>query len=445
VKLLAIGFAVCIAGSAVWTAWETPVRADNQPVGSEPCVTAMASDVDDLEKQRLGLEQAVATSKLQVDNLASTDGASERLERAKQDLQANQTLLIEFLYKIECSRPDMERTDEVLRGTPAVLTMSLFYATNRRPTGSTQLENFYGTDDTRTLAYGTTTVSLPSSHKPGELELPSLWKLEWKSNPERHFQVKAVTPLDLAEARNLIGSNLSNARAKSLLIFVHGYNVNFVEASYRTAQLAYDLRFRGLAMFYSWPSAGSVGGYLHDEESAQLAKTTFDQMLDEISSLPFQDIYIVAHSMGNRLVGGALADRVRDKKDVGKIREIMLAAPDINVEIFKSEIAPGLAQLMTARKTIYASSSDVALKASNVIHGFPRVGDTKVGVFVYPGFDTIDATGAAPLMRSFGHSYVLDSTVVLNDVEDVIMWRRPLTDRILRPLGVDPNLYWGLR
>jgi esterase/lipase superfamily enzyme len=405
----------------------------------------MASNVDDLEKQRLALEQAVAASKLQNDELASTGATSERLERAKQDLQANQALLIEVLYKIECVRPDMERTDEVLRGTPAALTMSLFYATNRRPTESRQLDNFYGSGDTRTLAYGTTTVSIPSSHKPGELELPSFWKLEWKSDPERHFQVKAVTPLGAAEARNLMGSQLSNARAKSLLIFVHGYNVNFVEASYRTAQLAYDLRFRGLAMFYSWPSAASVVGYLHDEESTQLAKTIFDQLLDEVSALPFEDIYIVAHSMGNRVVGGALADRVRDNKDVGKIREIMLAAPDINVEIFKSEIAPRLAQLLTARKTIYASSGDLALKASGVFHGFPRVGDTKVGVFVYPGFDTIDASGAAPLMRSFGHSYVLDSTVVLNDVEDVIMWRRPLAERILRPLGVNPNLYWGLR
>jgi esterase/lipase superfamily enzyme len=198
-------------------------------------------------------------------------------------------------------------------------------------------------------------------------------------------------------------------------------------------------------MFYSWPSAGKTAGYLHDEESAHLAISIFDQLLDDLSTMNFEEVYIIAHSMGNRVVGGTLAERVKNRKDVSKVKELMLAAPDINIEIFKTEIAPFLASLTTTRKTIYASSQDIALKASNVAHEFPRVGDVTGGVFVYPTFDTIDASAAAPLLRSFGHSYVLDSTVVLNDVEDVILWHRPLSDRILRPLGIAPNLYWAIR
>ena len=201
-------------------------------------------------------------------------------------------------------------------------------------------------------------------------------------------------------------------------------------------QLAYDLRFPGVTMFYSWPSAARTAGYLHDVESTQLATGIFDKLLDDLSALNFEDIYIVAHSMGNRVVGGALANRVRDGRDVSKLREIMLAAPDINVEIFRSEIAPRLAGIVTARKTIYASSRHIALKASSVVHDFPRVGDTKSGVFIHSGFDTIDASGAAPLMRAFGHSYVLDSAVVLNDRGRCLNWRRPLSERILMPLGI---------
>jgi esterase/lipase superfamily enzyme len=152
----------------------------------------------------------------------------------------------------------------------------VFYATNRQPTGNSEPSKFYGTADTRELAYGRTSVSIPSAHKIGELELASLWRLELNPNANRHFVLKSVVPLGIAEAKQQIAAGLRIASAKSVLIFVHGYNVTFSEAALRTAQLAHDLRFPGIAMVYSWPSAGQSSGYLHDEESAQLAKSQFD-------------------------------------------------------------------------------------------------------------------------------------------------------------------------
>jgi hypothetical protein len=55
---------------------------------------------------------------------------------------------------------------------------------------------------------------------------------------------------------------------------------------------------------------------------------------------------------------------------------------------------------------------------------------------------TIDASKVAPLARSFGHSYILDSATVLNDIEDVVVWQRGITERSLIPFGVAPNAYW---
>jgi esterase/lipase superfamily enzyme len=422
-------------------------QASTEFITSEPCQAVAGLSREDLEKRRLDLEEAVASMKVQVDVLASTEvgASSEALKRARQELDGNQVSLIDILYQLECFRSDLQRTVEAVRGGEAALSITVFYATNRRPTGSSEPRNFYGTGDTRQLAYGTTSISIPTAHKPGELELPSLWRFERNPVPGRHFLVQSVTPLDSTDARRQIVTALRTARSKSLLIFVHGFNVSFFDASLRTAQLAYDLRFPGIAMFYSWPSAGSTAGYLHDEESSQLARTIFDQMLDDLSALDFEQIYIVAHSMGNRVVGATLAQRVQERKDVSKVREILLAAPDINVEIFRTEIAPRLAAMQGARKTIYASSKDVALKTSSVMHGFARVGETKDSVFIHAGFDTIDATNAAPLARSFGHSYVLDSAVVLNDIEDVVVWRRLLSERSLMQLGAAPNVYWGIR
>jgi esterase/lipase superfamily enzyme len=346
---------------------------------------------------------------------------------------------------MECLRSYFQKDDAILRSTNSAVSLTIFYATNRRPLENGSLVNFYGVEDAGQLLYGTTTITIPTTHKAGELELPTLWKLELKPDPDRHFAVKAVTPLSTDDAKAQISSALGVARSKSLLLFIHGYNTSFLDASLRTAQLAHDLRFPGLGMFYSWPSAGTTAGYLHDEESSQLSSGIFDQLLDDLSLQRFENIYIIAHSMGNRVVGTTLANRVKSAKDISKVREIMLAAPDINAQLFRSEIAPTLVAITNARKTIYASSNDVALKASSVMHGFARVGDTNGGVFVYSGFDTIDASRAAPLLRSFGHSYVLDSSIVLNDVEDVLVWHRSVSQRVLRQLGVAPNLYWGLR
>ena len=150
----------------------------------------------------------------------------------------------------------------------------------------------------------------------------------------------------------------------------------------RTAQIAHDLRFPGMALFYSWPSAGRATGYWYDEEAARLSEPVFEQLIEDLSQLPVTDIYIVAHSMGNRIVGHALQSRADKGKETKQLRELLLAAPDINANIFRTIIAPKLAAMQGMRTTIYAASSDVALMASKLVHGFQRVGDTSGGVFV---------------------------------------------------------------
>jgi peptidase E len=72
--------------------------------------------------------------------------------------------------------------------------------------------------------------------------------------------------------------------------------------------------------------------------------------------------------------------------------------------------------MQSAHKTIYVSSADLALAASKVVHGFRRVGESTGGVLTFPEIETIDASKTAPVVRAFGHSYVLDSISVLTDL-----------------------------
>ena len=60
------------------------------------------------------------------------------------------------------------------------------------------------------------------------------------------------------------------------LVFVHGFNTTFDNALFRTAQIAYDLKFDGAPFVYSWPSQGQVGfqDYSYDRESTGQAEPT---------------------------------------------------------------------------------------------------------------------------------------------------------------------------
>jgi len=65
-----------------------------------------------------------------------------------------------------------------------------------------------------------------------------------------------VTLLDLKEVDgvgffDLTKRELKGRPAKEIFVFIHGYNTSFEDAARRTGQLAYDLKFPGLAFFFS--------------------------------------------------------------------------------------------------------------------------------------------------------------------------------------------------
>jgi len=222
--------------------------------------------------------------------------------------------------------------------------------------------------------------------------------------------------------------------------------VPFRDAALRTAQLAHDLNFPGLPIFFSWPSAGSTAGYPRDEEMSELSLVAFNRLLDWVGSLNASEVFIVAHSMGNRVVTRAISQRLAAGRPMPtNLKGLLLAAPDINADIFREQIAPRLASLTGTRKTIYASNNDAALRASSMLHSFARVGLTRPSVLTFAGWETVDATAAAPVRRGWGHSYVVDSPTVIRDMQALIYQNRGAQARGLRQTGTSPDNYWTIR
>src|SRR5439155_689832 len=81
----------------------------------------------------------------------------------------------------------------------------------------------------------------------------------------------------------------------------------------------------------------------------------------------------------------ALREIELEMHDQAKLfNQVILAAPDIDADDFRNNIAPAM-QRTAQRLILYASSHDEALFASQFVHRGPRAGDAGEGLIVIPG------------------------------------------------------------
>jgi esterase/lipase superfamily enzyme len=335
----------------------------------------------------------------------------------------------------------------VASGNQNYARMRVFYATDRRPASdfatADQADKYTG--DRGPMAYGQAFVSIPRGHIAGELEAPSIFRLEFREDPEKHVVLLQTTPQPKEVFLKAMRARVASSKGKNAFIFVHGYNVAFADAARRTAQLAYDLSFDGAPVFFSWPSQASLQGYTVDEANIEWATSHIKQFIvDAAEKSGADNLYLVGHSMGNRGLTRALAAIVLERPDLrGRFREIILAAPDVDAEVFRNDLAPALTKA-GKRVTLYASSKDMALKASKEVHGYPRAGDAADGILVMPGIDTIDASNVDDSMLA--HSYFVESIPVIRDIANMLRKGQSTTERgALKMIKARNGVHWVLQ
>lgn len=323
--------------------------------------------------------------------------------------------------------------------------VAVLFSTNRGHLTDTQGKLWF-TSKRAGLKYGFASVNIPrKTHIAGQLERPKWWKLELGSNSQDHFLIQDAEITDYATWISYIRSSFKKGGRRRVLLFVHGYNVSFTEAIMRTAQIAWDVQFPGAPIVFSWPSQGRLVGYPADEAAAEFAAADFKKVLDQIVTSPHvDDVFIVAHSMGNRIVTRALTDDIsKASLYKRKIRDVILAAPDIDADVFRTQISPRLPG-SARRVTLYASTDDAALAASKKFHGgYPRAGDAGPNLLVSPLIDTIDASGLST--DWLGHSYVSNSPTILKDMRALIETDLPPTSRGHRFRRYRGSGYWVVR
>ncbi len=301
------------------------------------------------------------------------------------------------------------------------------------------------TGDRGTLTRGICEVTVPKLHRSGIVERPSMLRLEFREDQQKHIVLTSAMELSEDEFHARLAESITDSPEQDLLVFIHGYNVNFPSAVRRTAQIAVDLPFEGVPVCYTWPSQGALLGYSVDETNAEWTTTHLKQFLLElVEETGAKSINVIAHSMGNRPMTAAMEQISwqMDSDARAPFDRIVLAAPDVDADRFRRDLGPSLSRVAN-HVTLYASSDDQALIASKQVHGYPRAGESGDHVVVVPGVETIDVSGID--LSLLGHSYYGDSESMLRDLYEVVRSRLSAPQRpslITRQQG--ELVYWQL-
>lgn len=320
--------------------------------------------------------------------------------------------------------------------------VEVFYATDRKQKKQKKGRITY-TNTRGDLELGSCIVSVPANKAKGAIPLPEWYLFGLYSNENKHMQIKTVNQLDAELFFNSIKNKVQSSPERDAFVFVHGYNVDFTDSVMRAAQIAADIGFRGAPIIYSWPSRKKFTFYHADE--ATTTGYSIDNMIqllkDVKTNTGAERVHLIAHSMGNRLLTDALKSLVDQgfNKDF-LFNQIILAAPDIDAEVFVKNIAPKIIHA-SERVTLYTSQHDKPLWFSEKIHGgIQRAGTSSTALAIIDGMDTVDAS--IEKTDFMGHGYFAESKALIDDIFHLVRYNREPIERNLRRKVSGEKIYW---
>ncbi|QAA81233.1 alpha/beta hydrolase [Aequorivita sp. H23M31] len=317
----------------------------------------------------------------------------------------------------------------------------IFFGTNRNTIWDEGKVKFGVERDS--IHYGTVLVNIPKNKEMGEIPRPKWWKLEFRENPDKHVMIIDREILQKDEFFPLLQQTIANSDENDAFIFIHGYNVAFDEAAMRTAQIAHDVKFGGAPILFSWPSRASLEGYFSDEDNVVYSQSDMIQFLKDVrEKTGAKKLHLIAHSMGNRALTAALVELQRENNfEDFQFTQIILAAPDIDAQIFCKDIAPKLAGSSNGQITLYVSEKDNALRASRSFRkNLRRVGDGGADIVCAKGIETIDASDIDTDL--LGHGYFAQTKSLLDDISTILEKNEIPEKRNLKSKHHNDFEYW---
>jgi esterase/lipase superfamily enzyme len=250
-------------------------------------------------------------------------------------------------------------------------------------------------------------------------------------------------PNDKGGSQDLLG-NLHKAMAgerTDTLVFVHGFNVGFMDALGAAARLADEVKVTDSQLnvvVFSWPSDGEKVpwmSYYSDREDARVSGPALARcyllLEDFVGKLREKDrcercLHLLAHSMGAYVLRNGLQAIIA--KDPNKLTrlfdQILLAAPDEDDDTFETDQKLRLLPRLGRRVTVYFNRNDRALLISDKTKSNPdRLGSDgpRLIDLIPKKVVLVDCRNVAMSAdRVAGHSYYINSPAMAADLADVL-------------------------
>lgn len=292
--------------------------------------------------------------------------------------------------------------------------LKVFVVTNRNQR-STKFEcgsKAFGSRMANDIKFGLCKINVPKNHDTRSINFSN----NNRSSENSYYKTLAE---DEIKEDDLISKIKDSKRTP--LIFVHGFNVDYDDAILRISQIAYDLKYQGEIILFTWP-AGNVDDdsrtissvYQNNKNTARDSINYFRDLVEKLNDKGIKP-NVMVHSMGHQVVLPALSQlAVRNSGDKA-VQHLIMNAPDFDRKIFYG-VAENIRN-SSVTTTIYCADDDVAMTASKIANDGDRLGKC------YPVGNNIDVINTSLLINvnsGIGHSYYF-SREVLTDVAQILL------------------------
>lgn len=265
---------------------------------------------------------------------------------------------------------------------------------------------------------------------------------------------------EVARFQSMLRSRLEQSPRKDVYIYVHGFNNSFDDAVCRAAEVWHFMGRVGVPIAYTWPAgSGGIRGYAYDRESSEFTVGHLRHFIKTVAETPgVERVHILAHSMGCSVTVSAVRELHLACQAQGKVTQrelklenLVLAAPDIDEDVFMQRFV-GENLLIAARQTtIYASPFDRAIELSDILFASRR----RLGILAIKDFSANFKQSLAKLPSVqfveckvsgilTSHSYIFEHPAALSDLILVLRDSRPPGAANGRPLLQPAEGLWEL-
>lgn len=320
----------------------------------------------------------------------------------------------------------MQPTQTTVPGTSKV---DLLVATTRKSADNPAI--LFSGERGASLKVDSVEISIPpeANRSVGQVQ----WPTRLPGDPLKNFVTVDVKSLkDVPEYHAWLKAHMP--KSKRVLIFVHGFNNRYEDAVYRFAQIVHDSHADVIPIVFTWPSRASIFDYNYDKESTNYSRDALEELMRRVANDPdVGDITVMAHSMGTWLAVEALRQMaIRDGHVALKIRNVILASPDLDVDVFGQQFA-ALGK-DKPHFTLFVSQDDRALGLSRRISGsVDRLGQIDPSVEPYRSelekhdITVIDLTKLKS-GDSLNHGKFAESPEVVRLIGDRLVTGQTITD-----------------